>query len=651
MGQGRGRNKQPLRNWTVALLGGVTSMIGMGLFAPLVDASQLQFWRFNPAQNRLEFTTDGTVQPRVQLIPNPVRLVVDLPGVQLSKPTVTQNYSATVRSVRVGQFDTQTARIVIELSPGYTVDPQQVKVVGASPTSWSIDLPNPQFSSVSSELSNPNSSGTSSGGGTGLSIATPPASTATISPPSTPTIAQNTTPLSGGNVLEDILVTPDGLFVKTQQAVSNVQVSRNGAKQVVVDISGVQAATALTQNDYKMDYHGVQLVSVRQLSTQPSTVRVTLKVSRRSPNWMANTSRFGGVVLLPQGGSAKISDSNRPTGTISLSLGRTIATTNRPTSFTPSSGNQSLTTLHNIALGGNQLLIQGDRPLYYSTGWDGPRYRITVRGAQWAQGIRTPQVGTGSPLSDLSVRQEGQNVSIFATPGPGVRIGILTRMDAQTVVLNLNREGSTGTTIFQQSSSTSPSIYPPTNLSTPNGRKIVVIDPGHGGPDVGAIGIGGLRETNIVLPMGLEVARLLQQKGLQVYLTRDDEIRDVDLPPRVALAQQVHADVFVSIHANSINMSRPDVNGATAYFAPGSASGQELSQVILNSIVRSVNIGNRGVHSARFYVIRHTTMPATLIETGFVTGAEDAPKLADPNFRSQMAAAIAQGIIEFLNRR
>jgi N-acetylmuramoyl-L-alanine amidase len=136
-----------------------------------------------------------------------------------------------------------------------------------------------------------------------------------------------------------------------------------------------------------------------------------------------------------------------------------------------------------------------------------------------------------------------------------------------------------------------------------------------------------------------------------VYLTRSDESREVDLPPRVALAKQVRADVFVSIHANSINLSRPDINGAEAYYAPGSAAGAELSRIILNSITRSVNIPSRGVRSARFYVVRNTPMPATLIETGFVTGAEDAPKLRDPNFQRQMAAAIAQGIIEFLNQR
>jgi N-acetylmuramoyl-L-alanine amidase len=292
--------------------------------------------------------------------------------------------------------------------------------------------------------------------------------------------------------------------------------------------------------------------------------------------------------------------------------------------------------------------------VYYSTGWDGPRYRITIRGAQWSTNIRSPQTGFGSAITDITLRQEGQNATILVTPTPGVRFGSISRSGSQNILLGFNRLGNSASnstpTIFQPNALPNTGFPSPT-LSPANGRRVVVIDPGHGGTDPGAVGIGGLRETDITLPISLEVVRLLQQQGLQVYLTRADESREVDLPPRVALAKRVQADVFVSIHANAISLSRPDVNGVETYFAPGAVAGRELSQTILNSITRSVNIRSRGMHSARFYVIRNTPMPATLIETGFVTGAEDAPKLRDPGFQRQMAAAIAQGIIEFLNRR
>jgi N-acetylmuramoyl-L-alanine amidase len=177
----------------------------------------------------------------------------------------------------------------------------------------------------------------------------------------------------------------------------------------------------------------------------------------------------------------------------------------------------------------------------------------------------------------------------------------------------------------------------------------VVIDPGHGGSDPGAIGINGLRETNVVLPISLDVSRILQQQGVTVYLTRTDE-REIDLEPRVALAERVSADVFVSIHANAISMSRPDVNGLETFYTPGSVEGQRLAQTIHNSILGGVSIGNRGVKNARFYVIRRTSMPAALVETGFVTGAIDNPRLADPAFRRQMAEAIARGILQYLSQ-
>ncbi|WP_404786012.1 N-acetylmuramoyl-L-alanine amidase [Altericista sp. CCNU0014] len=638
----------------MALLGGIAgSVVGFGLLtATPAVAARLQSWRFDANANRLEFATDETIQPRVQLLPTPVRLVVDLPGVKLDRPTLNQSYSAAVRSIRVGQFDAQTARIVVELSPGYTVDPQQVKVNVNANGLWSIDLPTPQFVQNAPDTTVPSSSPLAppaeSGPGSARPIAAP------FSPaPAAPTLASSW--------LDDVLVTKEGLFLKIRQPVAGAQVARSrNRREISVDLNGVRVAASLARNDYSMNYHGVRRVSVRQISVQPPVARVTLRVDRDSPDWSIGNGQLGGMLMRPQAGAAAIANTNQPTETISLLLGRavTAAASNNYSSFKPSPsflGGQSLANLQNIALGGSQLLIQADRLVPYTVGWEGPRYRITFRGAQWSTNIRGPQAGAGSAITDIALRQEGQNASILVTPAPGVRIGTIGRTNSQGIVLNLSRPGSSSAapsaTIFQPNVVPNAAQFPQPNLPRPNGRRVVVIDPGHGGSDPGAIGIGGLRETDITLAMSLEVVRLLQQQGLQVYLTRSDESREVDLPPRVALAKQVRADVFVSIHANSINMSRPDVNGTETYYAPGAVAGRELAQTILNSITRSVNIQSRGLRAARFYVVRNTPMPATLVETGFVTGADDAPKLRDPNFQRQMAAAIANGIIEFLNRR
>jgi N-acetylmuramoyl-L-alanine amidase len=181
----------------------------------------------------------------------------------------------------------------------------------------------------------------------------------------------------------------------------------------------------------------------------------------------------------------------------------------------------------------------------------------------------------------------------------------------------------------------------------PRGRFRVVIDPGHGGPDPGAVGIGGLRETDVVLDVSLQVAQLLQARGVQVLMTRTSDV-DVDLPPRVSLANSSNADVFVSIHANALSMARPDVNGVeTFYFQSGNS--QRLAQAIQSRIMAiSPGTPDRGARPGRFFVIRRTVMPAALAEMGFVTGSVDAPRLADPNFRRRMAVAISAGILDFL---
>jgi N-acetylmuramoyl-L-alanine amidase len=188
---------------------------------------------------------------------------------------------------------------------------------------------------------------------------------------------------------------------------------------------------------------------------------------------------------------------------------------------------------------------------------------------------------------------------------------------------------------------------PPTNFSrvAPRGRLVVMIDPGHGGKDPGAIGLGGLQEKDVILPISQQVAAILAQQGIQVVMTRNSDYF-VDLAPRVSMAQRAGADLFVSIHANSIG-NRPDVNGLETYYFD---SGQRLAQTIHNSILQNIDIRDRRVRKARFYVLRKNTMPAVLVEVGFVTGAQDAPRLATPAYQNQMAQAIANGILQYIQQ-
>jgi len=177
----------------------------------------------------------------------------------------------------------------------------------------------------------------------------------------------------------------------------------------------------------------------------------------------------------------------------------------------------------------------------------------------------------------------------------------------------------------------------------------VVIDPGHGGPDPGAIGISGIRETDVVLEVAKIVKNILSEKGVKVRLTRKNEV-DLDLPPRVSLANRSDADIFVSIHANASRGKRRDVNGLETFYYRG-WRGRLLAKRIQKQIMRvSPGSPDRGVKQGRFYVIKNTKMPAVLVEIGFLTGRLDARRLEKTAHRKRIAYAIAKGILEYLSK-
>jgi N-acetylmuramoyl-L-alanine amidase len=187
---------------------------------------------------------------------------------------------------------------------------------------------------------------------------------------------------------------------------------------------------------------------------------------------------------------------------------------------------------------------------------------------------------------------------------------------------------------------------PPIRTPIRAGATVVAIDPGHGGGDPGAVGINGLQEKGVVFSVSSQVAQQLRRKGINAVLTRTGD-QEIDLAPRVSTAARVRADLFVSIHANSISLSRPDINGLETYYYV-SAQGRRLAKAIHNRILRGTNMQDKGIRQARFYVIRHTKMPAVLVEIGFVTGSQDAARLASPAGRTQLAEAIAQGIMDYI---
>ncbi|MBV8883141.1 MAG: N-acetylmuramoyl-L-alanine amidase [Chroococcidiopsidaceae cyanobacterium CP_BM_RX_35] len=611
------------------LIPGTLSVV---LLASPAWAAKLQSWRLNSSHTQLDFKTEGGVQPQAQLIFNPTRLVIDLPRTTMDRPTVTQMVGGVIRSLHIGQFDDQTTRIVLELLPGYTLDPTKVRFRGASPSKWTVYLPLPQ--KVASNLPNSDQppllserSPKATVPRQALAVVTPNSDFREDSPPPLKTAV--TTP----NLIQvtQLHITPDGFFLRTVgSGTPEIKVHRSSDRGLInIDLAGATLSPGLTTPLVPANYYGVQRLQVLQVPTSPPIARLTLQVNQNSPDWQATPSPLGGVVVVPKTSLAAADPPNRYRA-------------------------PGIATIQSVQLGndGGQLQVRADQPLAYSSGWDRSTglYRIVISNAQLAEDVRGPDLGANSPLLRVRLLQpDSTTVVIWLQPATGVQVGSLIQPNVQMLALQLQRSGAVA-----EPPSDLPLPVPPVTTQTPplqesptpNGRLLVVIDPGHGGKDSGAVGIGGLEEKDIILPIGKQVAAILEQHGVQAIMTRDADYF-VDLGPRVDLTRRVHANLFVSIHANSID-NAPQANGLEVYYF--SDSSLPLAATIQRSILQSVDVKDRGVRHARFYVLRNNSIPAILIETGFVTGAEDAPRLASPAYQTQMAEAIARGILLYIKQ-
>ena len=264
----------------------------------------------------------------------------------------------------------------------------------------------------------------------------------------------------------------------------------------------------------------------------------------------------------------------------------------------------------------------------------------------------TLALGEASPDWEISATPEGvvilpKDVSISSIPDEGEETIEPAPTVAPTVAPPVARTRPEPVSQPVPQPATPRQLAPDELPTLPNGRFTVVIDPGHGGRDPGAVGIGGLQEKVVVNDIAPQVAAILREQGANVVMTRDSDY-ELDLAPRVQIAERANATVFVSIHANAISLSRPEVNGLETFYA--SDAGQRFANTVHATVLNTMGMRDRRVRSARFYVIRQTSMPAILVETGFVTGAEDSPNLANPEWRSRMARAIAHGILLHLQR-
>jgi N-acetylmuramoyl-L-alanine amidase len=290
----------------------------------------------------------------------------------------------------------------------------------------------------------------------------------------------------------------------------------------------------------------------------------------------------------------------------------------------------------------------------------------------------TPHLDGSAPFRSrrvLSLTSREQAIEISLAPG----VGLLSWHSLEgppRVTMELGPARATPTPAPQRAP-----------VVVPSGPRPIVIDPGHGGDDIGAESGSGLIEKEITLSVARRLARVLEARGYRVRLTRDGD-QNRALTDRTALANRLDALAFVSLHANAFTAS--SVSGAETYYMSideasdadaaamanlenqaGATSDQQspldlilwdLAQTeVLNesaqlalTVQQRLNsqLGgrDRGVRQAPFVVLTGATMPAILVEVGFLSNSSEADRLAQPDHQQQLAETIAAGIEDFVRR-
>ncbi|MCL1695853.1 MULTISPECIES: N-acetylmuramoyl-L-alanine amidase [unclassified Lysinibacillus] len=181
--------------------------------------------------------------------------------------------------------------------------------------------------------------------------------------------------------------------------------------------------------------------------------------------------------------------------------------------------------------------------------------------------------------------------------------------------------------------------------------RIIIIDPGHGGKDVGTL-YGSFYEKNITLKVSTIVKNKLEAAGANVKMTRTGDTFP-SLQGRVDFTNANYGEIFVSIHVNSA--SNTSAQGTETYYAKSTGDMYQedidLATFVNNQIVNNVKMKNRGVKEQQYYVIRNTIIPAILVELGFLSNSEDRAKLTSDQYAEMYADSIYKGISQYYAKK
>lgn len=195
--------------------------------------------------------------------------------------------------------------------------------------------------------------------------------------------------------------------------------------------------------------------------------------------------------------------------------------------------------------------------------------------------------------------------------------------------------------------------------SLPLSGKTIVLDPGHGGPDGGAVGKDQTEEKDIALSVAKKLQDYLQQSGALVYLTRETDKdlaakdtkglanrKSEDIRNRLQFINDKKADLFITIHLNALTSTR--WHGAQTFYYPEMDENRHLAKMIQTEIIRNLeNTERTPLALNSMYLLKHAKVPGSLVEIGFLSNEQERELLKEEDYQRKMAGSIYQGVLRY----
>lgn len=290
---------------------------------------------------------------------------------------------------------------------------------------------------------------------------------------------------------------------------------------------------------------------------------------------------------------------------------------------------------------GNDLVVTPERTLYdnFKFRTSGTTRNLTIKGItnnlpfNYDQAQNRITINVGGRIPNGSIKYNDSLVKDL-----DVTDGVLTINLLRAVSVNVDPQSPDMTLNISRVKTGKNSDY------------FILLDPGHGGTDPGAIHTpSGVKEVDVIKP----IQRLLESKlvamGYRVQKTNDTEDSYIELSDRVKMSNNLKPDVFISIHADIVDYG--SAKGATVYYYSSASmepNQKEFGQMVVNAIERSIGEKTRGLKVEKYYVLKNTKAPAILIETGFLSNAAERAKLLTPEYQAKLVDGIINGIEDFL---